>query len=120
MPFRLYNHNNVPPGEYVISIAYGDGKYSVTSSRCPGMTTPGCATFSGVVVHQVALEMWNFCKANKISSDFATIVEQIDLETCRRLGNDPKHCYDTEHKVSETSPTVLAAKGRCAGCGAKL
>ena len=73
------------------------------------------------LIDQIAREYVAFLKGNKVTGvDFALAVEQIDAYTCQRLGNSPKWTYDSELRVSQTSPTVKHAQGKCGGCGVRL
>lgn len=116
---RLKNHTKAPPGQFIIRIVVSDGDWRTTHSACGG--APGCYTFGPLpTVGYVVKELMGFLKGNGLPRhDYASLVEVIDSYTCQRLGNSRKWCYDSEHKVSETSPTVMAATGRGC-CGAKL
>ena len=115
--FRLYSHTSVPQGEYYIRAVIRDGVISITYSPCGGQSN--CVQFGpSPLIDQVAKELDAFYRANKVASPgFGALVEMIDSYTCTRLGNSSQFCYDTEKRVSQTSPTVLAAQGKCSGCG---
>lgn len=120
MPVRLKNHTKAPTGEFYVRIVVSGGDWRTTQAICGGAA--GCYQFGPLpTVGYVAKELMAFLRGNGLPrSDFASCVELIDAFTCERFGNSGKWCYDSERKVSETSPTVMAAKGGCAGCGARL
>ncbi len=117
---RLNSHMSVPPGEFVWRVVVRDGIVTPTHTPCGGQSN--CFTFGpSPLIDQIAKEYLTFLRGNKLpGADYAQIVEQIDAYTCERLGNSPQFCYDSEARVSQNSPTVMASRGRCAGCGIKL
>lgn len=117
---RLHNHTSVPPGEYVIRVVHGNGDWSETHAVCGG--SPDCVQFGpSPLINQVAKDLMAFLKANKLPrSSFAECVQLIDSYTCTRIGNKKQFCYDTEKRVADTSPTVMAAQGKCGSCGVRL
>lgn len=118
--YRLHKHTLVPPGEYVIRVVVRDQVVTPTYSPCGGQA--GCYQFGpSPLMSQVAKEYIAFLRGNGLPGfDYGQVVALIDSYTCTRLGNARQWCYDSDKLVSETSPTVLAAKGKCAGCGAKV
>lgn len=116
---RLKNHTKAPPGQFFIRVVVRDGEWTATHAVCSA--GDGCHQFGPLpTVGYVAKELMGFLKGNSLPrSDYASCVELIDSYTCQRLGGGHKFCYDSDRKVSESSPTVLAAAGKGC-CGAKL
>lgn len=120
MPIRLINHTKAPAGEFYIRIIVDDGDWRPSHSVCGGAAN--CKQFGPLpTVGYVAKELMEFLRGNKLPrADFPSCVELIDAYTCERFGNGSKWCYETDQSVRESSPTVMAAQGKCGGCGARV
>ena len=98
--FRLISHLKAPPGEF---------RYEQTDGiqrKFP--RTP--------LIRNLANQVLDFRRGNNLPrADFASVVEEIDAWNCRRLGNDPHWCYDSEKNYAATSP--LLKKSGCSTCG---
>lgn len=74
------------------------------------------------LIEEQARRVADFRKGNGLPR--ATVPEalqDIDLYTCWRLGNNPRFCYNTDRSYSDVSPMgQRTATGGCRGCGARV
>jgi hypothetical protein len=73
---------------------------------------------SGLSIEQQAKNVLAFRQANKQErATIEEVIQDIDEQTCLRLGCLPQFCYDTDKPFS--APPTVAKKGGCGSCGLK-
>lgn len=103
MSWRLKSHTQAPPGGYPYEQREGiQRKFKTTYD---------------IAVDAKAVA--DFRQGNNLPrATLAECMEDIDLQTCQRLGNMPRWCYDTEQSYVATTPKLRPKS--CSGCGAKV
>ena len=116
MSFYLITHNPNPPGGLYIRIWFRDGVETISDAL--GDPKDGCLTFGPwPEASMVAKEWGEFRKANtSLPSDNATLLPLIDEFTCKRLGNSPRFCKDTEQSYATVGAVPLTPAGGGGGC----
>jgi hypothetical protein len=72
--------------------------------------------FGDCDIHEQAKRVYSFRKGNSLPrATYDEALEDIDCATCKRLGNDPHYCYDTDVGYQTIHPPV--GKRGCATCG---
>ena len=104
MSWRLRRHDVAPPGGYPYEQREGIQKAFKT-------------TFD---INVDAKAIADFRQGNNLSrSTFAEALEDLDTQTCERLGYMPRYCWNPQNvSYAETTPK-LRPRG-CSGCGAKV
>lgn len=100
--FRLISHDKCPPGEFRYHQEFA-GKV-----RHFGPSP---------IIRTVAEALSHFRHANNLPrAGVIECIEDIDAQTCQRLGNMPRFCYDSEKSVASTYASAPVAVP-CATCG---
>lgn len=103
--YRLRSYENSPPGAY---------PFTEFSSKPRNFR-------SQPMLEAQAKIVWGYRRANGLPrATYKEAIEDIDRQTCQRLGNNPLYCIecssDSPHEValSESTPGL---NGPCKGCG---
>jgi hypothetical protein len=70
------------------------------------------------VIEQLAKDLSKFRAANRLPRpDIRECLEDIDAFQCRRLGNNPIYCVETDQSFAQRHATHPWYKPNCATCG---
>lgn len=98
----LKTHSKAPPGGYPYEQREGIRKKFGT-------------TFD---ILDDARKVADFRKGNNLSrATVALAMEDIDTQTCERIGNDPRYCRNTDQTYIENTPKLQKGRRGCATCG---
>jgi hypothetical protein len=99
-----------PPGSYFYVLLYKGQEVRIP--RPPETSSP--------LIGQVADGLVEFRKGNglKRTSPTEALADVIDF-TCKRLGNNPRWCIDTDMTAIQAAQIALPTSG-CGSCGARI
>lgn len=111
MPIRLIRRDGqFPPGGF----PYLDPK---TGMKFPGLEANFKQQVGKIIAHRF-VNGKKYPPEQQQYFDYDFVAEQLDEEQCRRLGNDPRWCHDTEKPNNRRAAAVPDGEApNCHACG---